>query len=67
MQPVTVEIDTGSSSARGRPPERIWLIRIRRGERSVITTIGLSRSGAEHLAEHISVVLGEPEKGLDKT
>ncbi len=67
MQPVTVEVDTGSASSRGRPPERIWLVRLRHGERSVITTIGLSRTSAERLAEHISVVLGEPEKGLDKT
>ncbi len=67
MPPVTVEIDTGSPSARGRPPERIWLIRLRHGEHSVVTTIDLSRTSAERLAAHISAVLSEPEKGLDKT
>lgn len=67
MPPVTVEIDTGSASTRGRPPDRHWLIRLRHGQRSVITTIGLSRTSAEHLAAHISAVLNQPENELDKT
>ena len=62
MPPVTVEIDTGSSSARRRPPAQAWLIRLRRGNRSVITTIGLSRISAEHLAQNITDLLAEPEK-----
>jgi hypothetical protein len=61
MQPISVEIDTGSASARGRPPDRIWLVRLRRGERSIITTIGLSHTSAEHLAEQITGLLAEPE------
>ena len=64
MQPITVEIDTGSASARGRPPDRIWLVRLRRANRHVITTIGLSRISAEHLAEHITDVLNPPEETL---
>jgi len=68
MQPVTVEIDIGSAGARGRPPDRVWLVRLRRGERSVITTIGLSHTSAEHLAEQITELLAEPGKtGVDKT
>ena len=67
MPPVTVEIDTGSASSRGRSPGRTWLIRLRRGRRSVITTIGLSRTSAEHLARQITELLAEPEIGLDKT
>ncbi|MDQ6839330.1 MAG: hypothetical protein M3137_13640 [Actinomycetota bacterium] len=63
MQTIAVEVDTGSASARGRPPDRIWLVRLRRGERSIITTIGLSRTSAEHLAEQITNLLAEPEKG----
>ena len=62
MPPVTVEIDTGSSTSRGRPPGQAWLIRLRRGNRSVITTIGLSRTNAEHLAQQINDLLAEPEK-----
>ena len=67
MQPVTVEIDTGSASARGRRPDRIWLVRLRRANRHVITTIGLSRTSAERLAEHITDVLNPPEETLDVT
>jgi hypothetical protein len=67
MQPLTVEIDTGSASARGRPPDRIWLVRLRRANRHVITTIGLSRTSAEHLAEQITDVLSPPEETLDVT
>ena len=67
MPAVTVEIDTGSSSSRGLPPGRTWLIRLRRGHRSVITTIGLSRTCAEHLAEQITDLLAEPEEALDNT
>jgi hypothetical protein len=67
MPAVTVEIDTGSSSTRGQPPGRTWLIRLRRGHRSVITTTGLSRTSAEHLAEQITDLLTKPEKALDRT
>jgi hypothetical protein len=63
MPPVTAEIDTGSSSSRGQPTELTWLIRLRRGHRSVITTIGLSRPSAEHLAQQINDLLTESEKG----
>ena len=61
MQPVTVEIDTGSASTRDRPPDQIWLVRLRRGQQSVITTIGLSHTAAEHLAQQINDLLTEPE------
>jgi hypothetical protein len=67
MPPITVEIDTGSTSTRGRPPGRTWLIRLRRGHQSVITTIGLSRTSADHLAEQITHLLTDPEIALDKT
>lgn len=55
--PITVEVDTGSASSRGRPPDRAWLVRIRRGDRSVITTIGLRRSAADRLAEQLTDLL----------
>ena len=67
MPPVTVEIDTGSSTSRGRPPGQARLIRLRRGNRSVITTIGLSRTSAELLAQQITDLLAEPKDTLDKT
>jgi hypothetical protein len=62
MPSVTVQIDTGSTRSRGRPPGRSWLIRLRRGNRSVITTTGLSRASAEHLAEKLTSLLAEPER-----
>jgi hypothetical protein len=62
VPPIIVEIDTGSASARGRPPDRIWLVRLRRANRHVITTVGLSRTSAEHLAEQITDVLDRPEE-----
>ena len=67
MPPVTVEIDTGSSTSRGRPPGQAWLIRLRRGNRTVITTIGLSRTSAELLAQQITGLLAEPKDTIDKT
>jgi hypothetical protein len=60
MPPVTVQIDTASTSSRGRLPGRGWLIRLRHGDQSIITT-GLSRTSAEHLAEKITILLAEPE------
>ena len=41
--PITVEVDIGSASSRGRPPERAWLVRLRRADRAVIVAIGLRR------------------------
>ena len=61
MSQITVEIAAGSTSTRSQPPGRTWLIRLRRGNRSVITTIGLSRPSAEHLARQITELLTEPE------
>ena len=56
--PVVVEVDYGSASTRGRPPDQAWLIRLRCDDRAVIITIGLRRPAAEHLADHIIEVLG---------
>ncbi len=58
--PVTVEIDTGSASSRGRPPDRAWLVRLRRADRTVIVAIGLRRPAAERLAHQITELLAPP-------
>jgi hypothetical protein len=55
--PVTVEIDRGSASSRGRPPQRHWLVRLRRGDRSVIVAIGLHHTAAQTLAEKLTELL----------
>ena len=57
-KPVSVEVDLGSASSRGRPIERAWLVRLRRGHRSVIVAIGLRRPAADRLAEQIADLLG---------
>ena len=57
-EPVSVEVDLGSASSRGRPIECAWLVRLRRGQRSVIVAIGLRRPAADRLAEQIADLLG---------
>ncbi len=56
---VSVEVDMGSASSRGRRRESAWLVRLRRDQRTVIVTIGLSRPAADHLAEQISDLLSQ--------
>jgi hypothetical protein len=53
-QSLTVEVDIGSLSSIGRPPDQAWLVRLRRSDRSVVVAIGLSRTAADHLAERIA-------------
>ncbi|MHB8506520.1 MAG: hypothetical protein ACYDEN_12510, partial [Acidimicrobiales bacterium] len=55
--PVTVEVDMGSASSRGRLPEHAWLVRIRRADRAVIVAIGLRRRAADRLAEQLTELL----------
>ncbi len=64
-EPVVVEVDHGSTSAKGRPTGRVWMVRLRRGQRSVIVAIGLGRPSADHLASQITELLepGEPARG----
>ena len=54
---LTVEVDTGSASTRGRPPDRTWMVRLRRADRSIIVAIGLSRPAADSLAERIAELI----------
>lgn len=61
-EPIRVEIDHGSTSAKGRTAGRVWLVRLRRADRAVILAAGLDRPAAEHLARQITHVLGpEPD------
>lgn len=59
--PITVEVDMGSASSRGRAPERAWLVRICRGDRAVIVAIGLRRPAADRLAEQLNELLNDKE------
>lgn len=40
-QPIRVEIDHGSTSAKGRTGGRVWLVRLRRADRAAILATGL--------------------------
>ena len=55
--PISVEVDMGSASSRGRPPDRSWLVRLRRADRAVIVAIGLRRHAADRLAEQLTDLL----------
>ena len=55
--PITVEVDMGSATSRGRPPERAWLVRIRRGDNYVIVNTGLRRYHADRLAAQLTDLL----------
>ncbi|MGH9078389.1 MAG: hypothetical protein ACRDY0_13240 [Acidimicrobiales bacterium] len=56
--PVVAEVVPGSASSRGRPPDQAWMVLLRRGERSVIVTIGLRRNAADRLASQLTELLG---------
>lgn len=61
--PVYVEVDHGSASSRGRPPEQAWMVRLRRGDHSLIIAIGLRRHAAERLSHQIADLLnGAPSE-----
>ena len=55
--PLTVEVDHGSTSAKQRPAGRVWLVRLRRGDRAVIIAAGLGRPSADHLAHQITQLI----------
>jgi hypothetical protein len=54
---VAVEVDYGSTSSKGRPPGRAWMVSLRRGDQTVIVRIGLSFSAAEALANKMADLL----------
>jgi hypothetical protein len=50
----SVAVEHGSTSAKNRPTGRVWLVRLRRGDRAVIVVAGLGRASADHLAHQIN-------------
>jgi hypothetical protein len=56
-EPASVEVDMGSASSRGRPIDQAWMVRLRRGQRSVIVATGLRRPAAERLAAQVADLL----------
>jgi hypothetical protein len=65
--PLTVEVDMGSASSRGRPPERSWLVRIRRADQYVIIAIGLRRHAADRLAEQLTDLFADTKEAQRPT
>lgn len=55
--PVVVEVDHGSASSWDRPASMAFLVRVRRGEESLIVAVGLSREYADSLAERLGQLL----------
>lgn len=53
MPRLTVEVDAVAGDAPGRPTGHVWLVRMRRGERSLDVATGLGRPSAEYLARQI--------------
>ncbi len=54
---VTVEVDHGSASSWDRPAATAFLVRVRKGERSLVIAIGLSHGNATSLAERLHQML----------
>lgn len=48
-----VEVDAEAGDATGRPTGHVWLVRLRRGERTVTVATGLGRPSAEYLARQL--------------
>lgn len=51
------EVDRGSTSARGRRADQVWLVRLRRGPRGVTIAVGLAHPAAERLAGQLNQLL----------
>jgi len=58
---VTVEVDHEETEDGGRPLGRIWLVRLRRGQRELVIASELGRPSADHLAvELVSMISARP-------
>jgi hypothetical protein len=55
-----VEVDfehMGDNEPKGRPRGRVWLVRMRSGQREVVVAEGLGRPSADYLARQIAELL----------
>jgi hypothetical protein len=57
---VVVELDHPDTSPDGRPPERIWTLRLRRGEHVVVIAEGLGWPTANALARQLQDLFAPP-------
>lgn len=63
---VMAEVDQGSTTSRGRPAERRFLVRLRRDNQRVIVAWGLSQPAAQRLAEAITNLLSNPTSQVER-
>jgi len=61
---VTVEVDRGSATSRGRLPDWQWLVRLGRGGRWLVVAAGLHHDRAGHLAGWLCWVPGVDDGGV---
>jgi hypothetical protein len=59
MPRLTVEVDHERDDDVGRPTGQVWLVRLRRGDRTVDVATGLGRPSAEYLARRIRDLIEE--------
>lgn len=57
---LAVELDHEQDEGAGRPTGHVWLVRLRRGERSVEVATGLGRPSAEYLARQLRDLIDVP-------
>ncbi len=59
---LSVEVDHELDDSVGRPTGRIWLVRMRRGKRTVVVASDLGRPSADHLAGQIADLIGPRQR-----
>jgi hypothetical protein len=55
--PTVAEATMGSATSRGRHPDKAWIVKLRRGNNSIVIAIGLRQRDAHSLAEQINQLL----------
>jgi|BarGraIncu00222A_1022003.scaffolds.fasta_scaffold56289_2 hypothetical protein len=59
---LTVEVEHPETCPDGRPPERVWMVRLRRGRRTVVVGEALGWPSAHALAGELNELLTGPTR-----
>ncbi len=59
---LTVEVDHPEHSIDGRSPDRVWIVRLRRGRRAVVIADAIGWPSANALAGELRQLLARPER-----
>jgi hypothetical protein len=57
QDPLSVDVQLGSTSSKARTHGQVWMVRLCRGSVSVIVAIGLSHGAAERLSERMTELI----------